>query len=116
MNISAIASSLASPVAAAGAPAAPGDPNPPSAADLAQRKKVAGQFEAILVRQLLSKSVGAMLGGDGNDVSGSVYGDMMTDTLAQNLTAGPGLGLGRMIEKQLSPAPHQAAPQTSASP
>ena len=114
MNVSSIASTLASPVRAAGEPAAARDPAATAAEAAAQRKKVAGQFEAILVRQLLSKSVGSMLGGD--DVAGSVYGDMMTDTLAQSLTAGPGLGLGRMIETQLSPAPHQAAPKTSASP
>jgi Rod binding domain-containing protein len=66
------------------------------------RKKVAAQFEAVLVRQLLSKSVGGMLGGSDN-VAGTVYGDMMTDALAQKLTAGTGLGLGRFIEKQLTP-------------
>src|SRR3954469_8512908 len=68
----------------------------------AQRKQVGAQFEAILVRQMLSKSVGSMLGGD-DDVSGNVYGDMMTDVIANKLTAGSGLGLGRMIEKQLAP-------------
>jgi Rod binding domain-containing protein len=74
----------------------------------ADRKKAAGQFEAILVRQLLSKSVGSMMGSD--DVAGSVYGDMMTDAIAQNLTAGQGLGLGRMIEKQLTPTAPQHLP------
>ncbi|MEO7414175.1 MAG: rod-binding protein [Opitutaceae bacterium] len=68
----------------------------------ADRKKVSAQFEAVLVRQLLSKSVGSMLGG-GSNVAGTVYGDMMTDALAQQLTAGQGLGLGRFIEKQLTP-------------
>ena len=68
----------------------------------AQRKQVSQQFEAILVRQFLSKSVGSMMGSDG-DVSGSVYGDMMTDVLAQKLTAGNGFGFGRLIEKQLTP-------------
>ena len=101
MNISAIASSLTAPdrVAAAASAAKDAAPNSPEAA--VQRKKAAGQFEAILVRQLLSKSVGSMMGGD--DVAGSVYGDMMTDAMAQNLTAGQGLGLGRMIEQQLTP-------------
>ena len=68
----------------------------------AQRRQVAAQFEAILVRQLLGKSVGSMLGGD-DSVSGSVYGDMMTDVLARKLTDGGGLGLGRLIERQLTP-------------
>jgi Rod binding domain-containing protein len=68
----------------------------------ADRKRVSAQFEAILVRQLLGKSVSSMVGGSG-DVAGSVYGDLMTDMLAQKLTAGQGLGLGRFIEKQLTP-------------
>jgi Rod binding domain-containing protein len=68
----------------------------------ADRKKVSAQFEAVLVRQLLSKSIGSMMGGSEN-VAGTVYGDMMTDAFAQQLTAGQGLGLGRFIEKQLTP-------------
>ena len=101
MNISAIASSLTAPDRVVAATYAGKDAAPNSADAAAQRKKAAGQFEAILVRQLLSKSVGSMMGGD--DVAGSVYGDMMTDAMAQNLTAGQGLGLGRMIEQQLTP-------------
>ncbi len=110
MNISAIASSLSAPDRAAAATAAKdAAPNSPEAA--AQRKKAAGQFEAILVRQLLSKSVGSMMGGD--DVAGSVYGDMMTDAMAQNLTAGQGLGLGRMIEQQHTPPAAKTAAAAS---
>ncbi|MEI7551978.1 MAG: hypothetical protein WCL24_06570 [Verrucomicrobiota bacterium] len=104
MNVAALASSLAAPARLpATAPAArgPATPADEAAEASAQRRKVAGQFEAILVRQLLSRSVGSMLGGE--NVAGSVYGDLMTDALAQNLTAGPGLGLGRMIEQQLTP-------------
>jgi Rod binding domain-containing protein len=67
-----------------------------------QRAAVSAQFEAILVRQLLGKTVTSMMGGE-NGVAGSVYGDMVTDSFAQQLTAGSGLGLGRMIEKQLTP-------------
>ncbi len=78
-----------------------------TAAPEVQRQQVAAQFEAILVRQLLSKSVTSMLGG-ANDVGGNVYGDMLTDSLAQQLTAGPGLGLGRMITQQLTPRGHPA--------
>lgn len=69
-----------------------------------QRAAVASQFEAIFVRQLLGKTITSMLG-DGKSVSGSVYGDMMTDVFAQQLTAGSGLGLARMLEKQLAPRP-----------
>mgnify|MGYP001548577155 FL=1 len=101
MNVSAIAalSGVSQPTAAADLTASG---RSPAKAEAAQRKQVAGQFEAILVRQLLGKSVGSMLGGDAG-VSGTVYGDMMTDVLAQKLTAGGGLGLAHMIEKQLTP-------------
>ena len=101
MDVSAIASTLPAPDRVAAATHSAKDVTSGTADTAAQRKKAAGQFEAILVRQMLSKSVGSMFGGD--SVAGSVYGDMMTDALAQNLTAGPGLGLGRMIEQQLTP-------------
>ena len=68
----------------------------------AQRAGVASQFEAILVRQLLDKTMTSMLGGN-EGVAGSIYGDMLADTLAQQLTAGPGLGFGRFIAQQLTP-------------
>ncbi len=74
-----------------------------------QRAAVASQFEAILVRQFLQESVGSMLGG-GNKAAGSegggggsVYGFMLTDSLAQKLTEGRGMGLAPMIAKQLTP-------------
>ena len=94
MNISAIASNLT--------PAAGGQLRSPDRSPAAERQQVAAQFEAILVRQLLNKSLTSMLGSE-NNAATSVYGDMLTDRLAQQLTAGPGLGLGRMIASQLSP-------------
>lgn len=100
MNISAISSLM--PTAKLGAPSdlPASTPASPAAAD---RKKVAQQFEAILVRQLLGKTMSSMLSSGDHSTAGTVYGDMITDSLAQQLTAGPGLGLGRMIEKQLTP-------------
>jgi Rod binding domain-containing protein len=76
---------------------------------------VAGQFEAILVRQLLGKSMTSMLG-SGDGVAASVYGDLLTDVLAQNLSAGRGLGLGQFIQQQLSPRGTSAAAGDSAEP
>ncbi|HVU33774.1 MAG TPA: rod-binding protein [Opitutaceae bacterium] len=67
-----------------------------------QRAAVASQFEAIFVRQMLGKTLTKMLG-DEKGVAGSVYGDMLTDTFAKALTAGSGIGLAQMIEKQLAP-------------
>ncbi len=68
-----------------------------------QRKQVAAQFEAVLVRQLLGKTMTSLLSSESSGVAGSVYGDMLADTLAQQLTAGQGMGLGRFLEQQLAP-------------
>jgi Rod binding domain-containing protein len=51
----------------------------------------------------------SMLGSDKSGPAANVYGDMLTDKFAQQLTAGPGLGLGRMLEKQLTPRGLSAA-------
>ncbi|MEY2878493.1 MAG: hypothetical protein RLZZ15_873 [Verrucomicrobiota bacterium] len=67
-----------------------------------QRAAVAAQFEAILVRQLLGPTL-TKAAGTGDGASTAVYGDLLTETLANQLTAGRGLGLGRMIEQQLTP-------------
>jgi peptidoglycan hydrolase FlgJ len=113
MDIAAITSLSGSPAAALAAlTPAGGASAKASASTEAQRKKAAAQFEAIMVRQLLSKSVGSMLGGSGH-TTGLIYGDMITDVLAQKLTEGQGLGLGRMIEKQISPATPHTAPTPS---
>ena len=81
-------------------------PNQPPAV---QRKIVAGQFEAILLRQFLSQSVGSMMGDD-DSTQGSVYGYMLTDALSQKLAEGGGMGLSKMIERQLTPVGEPAQP------
>jgi Rod binding domain-containing protein len=68
-----------------------------------QRSAVASQFEAIIVRQLLGKTMSSMLGSEKSGPAANVYGDMLTDAFSQQLTAGSGFGLGRMLEKQLTP-------------
>ncbi len=67
-----------------------------------QRAAVASQFEAVLVRQMLGKTLTSMLGKDDNAAT-SVYGDLLTDTFSKQLTAGSGLGLASVIEKQMTP-------------
>lgn len=67
-----------------------------------QSKEVAAQFEAILVRQLLAPTMTSMLGKEGGTAS-NVYGDMLTDSFAQQLTRGGGLGLGGLLAQQLAP-------------
>ncbi|HEY4246608.1 MAG TPA: rod-binding protein [Lacunisphaera sp.] len=70
-----------------------------------QRTAVASQFEAILLRQFLQDSVGSMMGGGGDKGGGggSVYSYMLTDTLADKLSQGRGMGIAPMIAKQLTP-------------
>lgn len=73
-----------------------------------QRTAVAGQFEAILLRQFLQESIGSMMGGgesgkSGNGGGGGVYSYMLTDTLADKLSQGRGMGIAPMIAKQLTP-------------
>lgn len=76
-----------------------------------QIKAVAGQFEAIMLRQFLQDSVSGMMGGDsggesGGDAGGAsanVYGYLLTDVLAGKLSEGGGLGLAKIFQQQLSP-------------
>jgi len=77
-----------------------------SSRDPAAIKKAAGQFEAIIIRQLLEPTIEPIMnGGLGGEKSsgGSIYGYMVTDTLANSLAKGGGMGLGHMLEKQLTP-------------
>ena len=83
-----------------------------AAAPAEQRAAVAAQFEAILVRQLLGKTMTRMLG-TGEGAAASVYGDLLTTTIANQLASGPGLGLGRIIEQQLAPRGLPATADTS---
>ena len=76
----------------------------PSAADV---KKATAQFEAIIMRQLLAPSIEPIMSGGlggSSGTGGGIYGHMLTEVLADSLAKGGGLGLGRMLEKQFSPA------------
>ncbi|MBL9205553.1 MAG: rod-binding protein [Opitutaceae bacterium] len=69
-------------------------------------KKAASQFEAIILRQLLTPAIEPImsggLGGAGGS-GGGVYGYMLTDVLATSLSQGGGLGLAQMLSRQLTP-------------
>src|SRR5580704_14865765 len=67
-----------------------------------QRKAVAGEFEAIMLRQLLGNSLGDMMGGE-DSAAGSVYGYMVSDVFASKLAAGGGMGLAKVIAQQFTP-------------
>ena len=115
MPLAAVSSAHATNDATAAAMAASG--HPAALRQLPQSEQIkaaAGQFEAIILRQLLQDSVGKIAG---EGAAGSTYGYMLTDVLANKLTAGGGLGLGRMLAQQLSPrAAKVAAASTEKSP
>lgn len=71
-----------------------------------QIKAAAGQFEALMLRQLLEDSVGKLAGGDKS--GGGMYGYMLTDVLANKLSEGGGLGLAKVFAQQLSPRTSKA--------
>ena len=74
-----------------------------------QRKAVAQQFEAILLRQFLQESVGSMMGNQ-DTPEGSVYGYLITDQLASKLAEGGGMGLSSVLERQLAPPGEASTP------
>jgi flagellar protein FlgJ len=78
-----------------------------------QVRAAAGQFEAIIVRQLLQESVGKLMQTEGGESGGGVYGFMLTDMLASKIAEGGGLGLGPIISRQLTPAGSAATEENS---
>ena len=102
---------------AAGATGTSAQPSPK------QIQAAARQFEAIILRQLLTPAIEPLmshgLGGDSAGKSsggggGGVYGYLITDVLANSLSQGGGLGLARILEKQLTPKGAVSAAQAAA--
>ncbi|MBX3209335.1 MAG: hypothetical protein KF764_30155 [Labilithrix sp.] len=81
------------------APAAPAPGSETKAAE--DVAKVGRDFEAILVRQMLSSTKVAGKGGG--------YADMAVEALASSISAAGGLGMGRAIEQAISAAHHGGA-------
>lgn len=65
----------------------------------------AQQFEAILVRQIVSDAFKPMIGGSGaaNMPGTDVYRYFVADVVSQSVTQGGGLGLAKMLVPQLTP-------------
>lgn len=82
---------------------AAGGPNPcagasqPAGAE--KSGEVSRQFEAILLRQVLSESMKPLLEGG---PSGQVYGYLLTDSLADTMSKGGGMGLAHILQAQLT--------------
>lgn len=83
------------PITPAG-PAAPRPATPGAGPDEANLRRVAQEFESMLVRQLLAASR--------MEAGGEAYGEMATDALASGLARGGGLGLARHIQDALTRA------------
>jgi len=69
-------------------------------------KRAASQFEAIILRQLLTPTIEPIMNGGmggAGGTGGGVYGYMLTDVLADSLSKGGGLGLTQMLSRQLTP-------------
>jgi len=109
-----VTSSVGSTSAVVGLAQSPRDLNRLPQAD--QVKAAASQFEAILLRQFLQESVGKIMGGRESGAAGGVYSYFMTDVLSAKLSEAGGLGLGRVIEQQLSPRQPAAAETDAANP
>jgi Rod binding domain-containing protein len=80
---------------------------------LSQEQKmgeVGRQFEAILLRQILSEAhkTQTMMGGQSSSSVGDIYNDMVTNQLADNISRTNSLGLSQVIQKQLGRQFHAA--------
>jgi Rod binding domain-containing protein len=113
MNIASIQSGMG---ATLGTPEATLGPNGSSKPGAPARDpgEVARQFEAILVRQMLSESMKTLVEGSEGQ---HAYGYFISEALSDGITRGGGLGLRSVLESQLRGAGEalQAAEQRKAS-
>ncbi len=104
MSIASVHSNL--PVAEPTAPDAA--PKPGAAAAAQDAKKIADsarQFEAMMVRQVLSETFKPAPAAKGQAMPGSdIYQSFMTDTVADNISKGGSLGISNLLQSQLTPA------------
>jgi Rod binding domain-containing protein len=68
-------------------------------------REVAREFEAMLVRQMLTS---ANIGGKDKD---SPYAGMMVDAIAKGVTAGRGLGIAQHVADALAHESHSSLPK-----
>jgi len=126
MNVSSINSAtdarrlLAGEMAAAGSGAGTASTKAELTPAQQQARQAAGaakQFEAIILRQLLSPAIEPLMNnglGGGSNAGGGVYGYMLTDVLAGSLSQAGGLGLSKMLQQQLTPSGAAAAKAAAA--
>jgi flagellar protein FlgJ len=78
-------------------------------------KAVGQQFEAVMLRQILTEATKNMFGSDaeGQSSTNSIYQDMVTNSLADSMSRSGGLGLATVIAKQLQ---HECKPAPASPP
>ena len=81
---------------------------------LTEQEKIAEasrQFEAILLRQILSETQKTVISSkySDNSVASGIYRDMVTNQLAESISKSGSFGLAKTFERQLT---HPAAPST----
>ncbi len=82
----------------------------------AQLREAARQFEALFVKQLLAQIKITGEGTSETEAQADLVNSMWRDRLSQQIAAGEGLGLARMLSEQLGgPAPASAGTTASAS-
>lgn len=77
--------------------------NNPSLTEADKVQAVGQQFEAVMLRQILTDATKNMFGtgAGGGSSTNSIYQDMVTNTLADNMSRSGGMGLARVLAKQL---------------
>jgi len=77
--------------------------NNPSVSESDKISAVGQQFEAVMLRQILTDATKNMFGSSDNSESSSnsIYQDMVTNTLADSMSRSGGMGLARVLAKQL---------------
>jgi Rod binding domain-containing protein len=87
----------------------------PAATDAQKAVEVGQQFEAVLLRQILSDVTKNMFGSmDGTEsTTQTIYQDMVVTSLADSMSRAGGLGLGSVLAKQLQPENQSASAATA---
>jgi Rod binding domain-containing protein len=98
MNIPALSSDLSAGALRRASADATQDNDPAKVAQAAQ------QFEGILLRQILNESLKPLLE---NGPGAQVYGYFLTGSLAESIGKAGGLGLGSVLETQLTKGSHE---------
>lgn len=77
----------------------------PTAQDAKKIEDSARQFEAMMVRQVLSETFKPSPAAKGQAMPGAdIYQSFMTDTVADNITKNGSLGISHLLQSQLTPA------------